>query len=122
MARGDPHFRLRLPEEMRLKVEAEAKANKRSMTAEILARLEETFAAPPRGADLNITLDSTGYPISWDEIRLHASAIMNLLPLDVMTVQMSIVAPEVVSNMKRESEVDELGQWYKAKRSVDPKP
>ncbi|NBJ13340.1 Arc family DNA-binding protein [Microvirga arsenatis] len=43
MSREDPHFRLRFPEELRAKVEKAAEANRRSMTAEILARLERSF-------------------------------------------------------------------------------
>lgn len=45
MAREDPHFRLRFPTDLREKVEASARANKRSMTAEIIHRLEGTFPA-----------------------------------------------------------------------------
>lgn len=51
MARDDLHFRLRIPEDLKLKVEEAAKENHRSMTAEIIARLESSFAA---GTDDNI--------------------------------------------------------------------
>lgn len=44
MSRTDPQFNLRIPEDLRDKVTAAAKENKRSATAEILARLEESFA------------------------------------------------------------------------------
>lgn len=44
MSRTDPQFNLRIPEDLRDKVAAAAKENKRSATAEILARLEESFA------------------------------------------------------------------------------
>lgn len=43
MAREDLHFRLRIPEDLKNKIQAEAERNHRSMTAEILARLETTF-------------------------------------------------------------------------------
>lgn len=43
MSRDDPHFRLRVPEELKAKVEAAANKKRRSMTAEIVDRLEETF-------------------------------------------------------------------------------
>lgn len=43
MSRTDPQFNLRIPEPLRDKVMEAAKTNKRSATAEILARLEETF-------------------------------------------------------------------------------
>ncbi|MDX0466705.1 Arc family DNA-binding protein [Sinorhizobium medicae] len=43
MAREDLHFRLRIPEDLKNKIQAEAERNHRSMTAEILARLESKF-------------------------------------------------------------------------------
>ncbi|MDW9726342.1 Arc family DNA-binding protein [Sinorhizobium meliloti] len=47
MAREDLHFRLRIPEGLKRQIEANAKANNRSMTGEIIARLsganEETL-------------------------------------------------------------------------------
>lgn len=43
MSRDDLHFRLRIPPELKSKVQAAAKQNKRSMTAEIVSRLEESF-------------------------------------------------------------------------------
>ena len=56
MAREDLHFRLRIPEELKAKVEESASDNHRSMTAEIIARLEESFAVPTnngiKGEDL----------------------------------------------------------------------
>ena len=41
MARDDLHFRLRIPDALKAKIEEAAAQNKRSMTAEIIARLEE---------------------------------------------------------------------------------
>jgi hypothetical protein len=46
MARDDLHFRLRIPEDLKLRVEKAAKDNHRSMTAEIVAALEEKFPPP----------------------------------------------------------------------------
>lgn len=43
MAREDLHFRLRIPEELKLKIEGAAQSNRRSMTAEIIDRLEASF-------------------------------------------------------------------------------
>ncbi|MFD1692423.1 Arc family DNA-binding protein [Azotobacter chroococcum] len=44
MSDTDPHFNLRLPEELKVKLMEAARDNNRSATAEIVARLEETFA------------------------------------------------------------------------------
>ncbi|GLO69626.1 hypothetical protein MACH17_11430 [Phaeobacter inhibens] len=46
MARDDLHFRLRIPEGLKLRVEKAAKYNRRSMTAEIVATLEEKYPEP----------------------------------------------------------------------------
>jgi len=43
MARDDPHFRLRIPEELHARLTEQAKENHRSINAEIVARLEESF-------------------------------------------------------------------------------
>ena len=43
MAREDLHFRLRIPENLKAQVEMAASQNHRSMTAEIVARLEDSF-------------------------------------------------------------------------------
>ncbi|MBA3448138.1 MAG: Arc family DNA-binding protein, partial [Pseudaminobacter sp.] len=45
MAREDLHFRLRIPEELKKRIEAQADLSSRSMTAEIIARLEFSFIA-----------------------------------------------------------------------------
>lgn len=43
MSREDAQFKLRLPAELREQVEQSAKTNRRSINAEIVARLEESF-------------------------------------------------------------------------------
>ena len=43
MSRDDLHFRLRIPEALKERIEAAALANNRSMTAEIIIRLEKSF-------------------------------------------------------------------------------
>lgn len=47
MAREDLHFRLRIPEDLKNRVAEAAERNHRSMTAEIIARLELSFADEP---------------------------------------------------------------------------
>lgn len=45
MAKDDPHFRLRLPAELKAEVERAAKENNRSINAEIVSRLEDSILA-----------------------------------------------------------------------------
>lgn len=49
MAREDLHFRLRIPEALKGRIEAAAATTRRSMTAEIIARLEESFGREEEG-------------------------------------------------------------------------
>lgn len=44
MSREDPQFKLRMPLELKARIEQAAKDNRRSLNAEIVARLEESFA------------------------------------------------------------------------------
>lgn len=43
MAKEDPYFRLRVPEELKAQIEKSAAANNRSMTSEIISRLERSY-------------------------------------------------------------------------------
>lgn len=52
MSREDSHFRLRIPEGLKAQVAKAAAENNRSMTAEIITRLEATFAPPPFSSPL----------------------------------------------------------------------
>lgn len=52
MSTDDPQFNLRMPLSLRRKVTAAAKANNRSVTAEINYRLEATFEADPQSPTL----------------------------------------------------------------------
>jgi plasmid maintenance system antidote protein VapI len=47
MARDDLHFRLRIPEALKAQIEQAATANNRSVTAEIVSRLERSFDIVP---------------------------------------------------------------------------
>ncbi|WP_336067235.1 Arc family DNA-binding protein [Nitratireductor rhodophyticola] len=48
MAREDPHFRLRIPEDLKEKIAEIAVANERSMTAEIIERLRDSLERWPQ--------------------------------------------------------------------------
>ena len=52
MSRLDPQFKLRLPPALRAQVEQAATVSRRSLNAEIIVRLESTFAqAEPRAQE-----------------------------------------------------------------------
>jgi hypothetical protein len=53
MSREDPQFKLRMTEDLKARIEDAAKANNRSMNAEIIARLEASFAEAAKGGKGN---------------------------------------------------------------------
>lgn len=48
MSRSDPQFNYRIPEHLKALLLDSAKANNRTMTAELNAILERTFMSPPQ--------------------------------------------------------------------------
>ncbi|MBD9372088.1 Arc family DNA-binding protein [Rhizobium sp. ARZ01] len=54
MARDDLHFRLRIPDDLKARIAGAAEENRRSMTAEILARLDASFDAPTINAPTDL--------------------------------------------------------------------
>ena len=46
MARDDPTIYMRIPQELKDLLDAASEENRRSMTAEVVSRLQQTFAAP----------------------------------------------------------------------------
>lgn len=53
MTREDPQFKLRVSPELRDEIERAAKANNRSMNAEIVARLQSSFSQDVAQPDLS---------------------------------------------------------------------
>ncbi len=54
MAREDPKFMLRMPADLKARVEEAARAVGRSMNAEIVQRLEQSFSSTPADNDREI--------------------------------------------------------------------
>jgi hypothetical protein len=57
MARDEPQINLRMPADLKVRLERAASENRRSTTAEIMARLEESFTAGAAGPIDEHTLD-----------------------------------------------------------------
>ncbi|NEJ08547.1 Arc family DNA-binding protein [Rhizobium leguminosarum] len=49
MTRDDPHFRLRIPEDLKREIETAARANSRTITSEVVYRLEQSFGRSATG-------------------------------------------------------------------------
>jgi hypothetical protein len=64
MARDDPHFRLRIPAELKARIEHAATTNGRSVNAEIVAALEQKYPDPMWMVDLAHLQADIGHQIS----------------------------------------------------------
>jgi hypothetical protein len=143
MAKDDPHFRLRIPRELKEAIEEEAETNGRSINAEIVYRLENTFDPNFHGSEfrqlksnyeavtsienrflmmlaekrvLYVVLDAAGYPISWPETMAHLNAISAALDEPVDRIDAAVFTPARVSSDKREEEWFALLNFYREKR------
>ena len=90
MAREDPHFRLRLSEELHGRVRVAAAINRRSITAEVVARLEESFSRealpgePVPSAELRVAVREA-VAAMLDQIRADPAALLALFPTEMKT-------------------------------------
>ncbi|HBF31479.1 Arc family DNA-binding protein [Rhizobium sp.] len=73
MGREDPQLKLRLPEEMKTRIAAAARANGRSLNAEIIKRLQETLefddfktAHPPAIEEIDFPISQSFSAINQD--------------------------------------------------------
>ncbi|CAB5279547.1 Arc-like DNA binding domain protein [Burkholderia multivorans] len=122
-------FVVRLPDGMRSQIAEAAKANNRSMNAEIVSRLADSFvqeqhvaqfghphtSAPP---GINVILDSRGYPISWDEISEHLAAIRKTGKFNVVAMHTSVITPDLTSSTERAERAEALHEFYKGKSAT----
>lgn len=88
MARDDPHFRLRLPEDLRDKITRAAETGRRSINAEVVARLEASFSGPG--------VTSAPAVINMDDLARRAldDALEALLADPVRLKRIGLVKPE----------------------------
>lgn len=66
MSRTDPQVNFRMPQELRDKLEAASKANKRTLTAEIVARLQQSFVVE---TEFHVGSKITHTPIEQDVLE-----------------------------------------------------
>lgn len=58
MARTDPQVNFRIPASLKEKLEAAAFENKRTLTAELVSRVESSFASTSTDSQINVTVSS----------------------------------------------------------------
>jgi hypothetical protein len=76
MSRADPQFNLRIPAELKTRIEDAAKHNKRSATAEIIARLEESFASASHRIVRAVEPATQGDAADLEEIELNLGIVL----------------------------------------------
>jgi hypothetical protein len=118
MARTDPQMNLRFPAELKQLIEDAAKANNRSMNAEIVARLKSSFDCQSSGAgsameSYYLLIDSSGYPISWSEIMAHMKGVSNARKIDPVDLKIDVVTPDMESSSRRAEETAKLAEFYR---------
>ena len=66
-------------------------------------------------ARVHVTLDTSGHPISWDEISEHLTAIRKTGKFDVVAMHTSVITPDLESSSKRTEQSADLAKFYKGK-------
>lgn len=78
MARSDPQLNFRIPLELREKLESAAKENNRSLTGELVARLEQSFDT----RDTDLAQDTVGAMLKSLSMTItHAETLAKRLEL-----------------------------------------
>jgi plasmid stability protein len=143
---------VRLPDGMRDRLKVAAAENKRSMNAEIVARLDESFdpevheilfeagkrkgaaigaklasgAAEPDQDVIYVALDANGLPISWDEIHEHIAAIRRAGAFNIHSMNVGVIDAKMESSADRQDEAKKLMLFYQRERrklnAFPPKP
>ena len=75
--RDSDKFMLRLPDGMRKRIKTEAEANRRSMNAEIVARLEWTFSPVSNVPSEHVPLDEDEVQKMDEIMRAFSNLLMN---------------------------------------------
>lgn len=120
-----PPFGLRLQPDLKAQIEESAKASGRSLNAEIVARLESSFAKDAASGlvsddSMVITIDSRGYPISWSELSAYVDAVRKLGKADPRKLSVVVITPKLADSEGRDvryNAIEEnLNQFYKRQR------
>ncbi|HBO3290780.1 Arc family DNA-binding protein [Pseudomonas aeruginosa] len=125
MSRSDPQVNFRMPAELKEKLEQAAAANHRSITAELVSRLQDSFFHENVGRHQNagfidVVLDAQGEPISWDEIREHIRGINREGNFEVFEQRVTVLTPELVSSKLRQEHADRIESYYQRSRRKRP--
>lgn len=120
MARNDPQVNLRMSADLKDMLDQAAAENKRSLTAEIVARLEETFTRSEveDGPIFNIVLDAKGRPLGWPEIAAHIHRTAKAAGLDSVGFKAAIFNAAQPDDDPFAKEYMRLIRWYQEQTRI----
>lgn len=123
-------FVVRFPDGMRDRLKEAAHANGRSMNAEIVGRLQQSFEAPDdvvalrreldhlRNSDpihrLYVLIDSHGYPQSWAELHELIGSVARAGKLNAVEMDIHVITPDMESSSRRKKETADLARRLRA--------
>ena len=111
MARSDPQLNFRIPADLRDRLEAAAKENKRSLTAELIERIEASFAS-----------DEQAYELAFTATRLKDEVAKLTAQLDAARAERKSrgdVSKEVVDAQRRTIRALEMSLALMARHMVE---
>ncbi|MCX8667082.1 Arc family DNA-binding protein [Acetobacteraceae bacterium B3987] len=93
--RDDPQFRIRLPADLKKKIEESAKASGRSLNTEIEQRLDFTFNVLREGVTSNLKYVDQEVAIAKKELRVAEAAYEDAINSNADSVEKAIARYEV---------------------------
>lgn len=97
---------------MRDRLKGEAANNRRTLNAEIEARLEASLSQKPADFTGHIDMHTNGRPVSWDEIQGMMAVLNRMAGERPLTLTMSVFTPEVLSSDCYEDAAEDLRRSY----------
>lgn len=103
-----------MPADLKDRLDAAALENKRSLTAEIVARLEGSFMKGDlnEGPIFSIVLDAKGYPLDWPQIAAHIHRTAKAAGLDSVGFKAAIFDVGARVDDPFAKEYMRLIRWY----------
>ncbi|WP_352499014.1 Arc family DNA-binding protein [Mesorhizobium sp. M0058] len=109
MAREDPQINIRLPANLKERLEERAERNNRSTTAEIVARLEQSFLGPKHPPSITIRLEAL--PFGTPAIDVSIGTFFS---------DLSKTLKESVESIRAAERVEGLAERERAANSLEP--
>lgn len=117
-------YPLRLPDDLKARVVGAAAAAGRSLNAEIIARLQQSFESPEgAGQQLYVLLDTNGYVVSWAEIQAILTAMRKAGNFNPSEMHTEIITPDLESSTRRTERAAALAKQLRAggkSRAIKP--